>query len=95
MTPDRPRTETPEVIQPLGTALGLQRPQAMDIADSLEGIEHSGEFRGNSMSRGRMDDDDDDDDDQDVFIRKRDRGMRNRRPPVKSRDDGAWLSGSQ
>ncbi|KAJ3453410.1 hypothetical protein MRS44_017657 [Fusarium solani] len=94
MTPDRPRTETPEVIQPPGTALGLQRPQAMGIDDSLEDIEHSGEFRGNSMSRGRMDDDDDDDDDQDVFIRKRDRGMRNRRPPVKSRDDGAWLSGS-
>ncbi|KAM6506545.1 hypothetical protein FSOLCH5_013519 [Fusarium solani] len=94
MTPDRPRTETPEVTQPLGRALGLQRPQAMDIGDRLEDIEHSGEFGGNSMSRGRMDDDDDDDDDQDVLIRKRDRGMRNRRRPVKSRDDGDWLSGS-
>ncbi|KAJ4177446.1 hypothetical protein NW759_017429 [Fusarium solani] len=93
MTPDRPRTETPEVTQPLGRALGLQRPQAMDIGDRLEDIEHSGEFGGNSMSRGRMDDDDNDDD-QDVLIRKRDRGMRNRRRPVKSRDDGDWLSGS-
>lgn len=93
MTPDRPRTETPEVTQPLGRALGLQRPQAMDIGNRLEDIEHSGEFGGNSMSRGRVDDDDDDDD-QDVFIRKRDRGMRNRRSPVKSRDDGDWLSRS-
>jgi hypothetical protein len=95
MTPDRPRTESPEVTQPVVTALGLQRPQAIDTDDSLEDIEHSGGFGGNAMSRSHMDDDgDDDDDDQDVFIRKRGRGMRNRRPPAKSRDDGDWLSGS-
>ncbi|KAJ4223240.1 hypothetical protein NW757_014386 [Fusarium falciforme] len=95
MTPDQPRTETPEVTQPLVTAFGLQRPQAMDIDDSLEDIEHSGGFGGNAMSRSHMDDDGDDDDDQDVLIRKRDRGMRNRLRLVKSRDDGDWLSGNQ
>ncbi|KAJ4176054.1 hypothetical protein NW755_014631 [Fusarium falciforme] len=95
MTPDRPRTESPEVTQPVVTALGLPRPQAMDTDDSLEDIEHSGGFGGNAMSRSHMDDGDDDDDDQDVFIRKRGRGMRNRRPPAKSRDDGAGLSGNQ
>jgi hypothetical protein len=95
MTPDRPRTESPEVTQPVVTALGLSRPQAMDTDDSLEDIEHSGGFGGNAMSRSHMDDADDDDDDQDVFIRKRGRGMRNRRPPAKSRDDGAGLSGNQ
>ncbi|KAH7243968.1 hypothetical protein B0J15DRAFT_565523 [Fusarium solani] len=96
MTPDRPHTESPEVTQSVMTALGLSRPQAMDTDDSLEDIEHSGGFGGNAMSRSHMDDDgDDDDDDQDVFIRKRGRGMRNRRPPAKSRDDGAGLSGNQ
>ncbi|KAM5367678.1 hypothetical protein ACJZ2D_009879 [Fusarium nematophilum] len=99
-TPDQSRVETPEVTQPVVTALGLQGPQPMEIDDSLEDMDLSVEVAEHSMHRSYLDDeledDDYDDEDQDVVIRKRmDRGTRNRRPPAKFRDDGAWASGSQ
>ncbi|KAF5019557.1 hypothetical protein F66182_8430 [Fusarium sp. NRRL 66182] len=76
-----------DVVQPVVTALGLQRPQAMQVDDSMEHEE-------DSMLQNQLEEDFDDED-QDVVVRKRDRGARNRRPTAKLRDDGGWMSGSQ
>ncbi|EWG36777.1 hypothetical protein FVEG_00666 [Fusarium verticillioides 7600] len=77
----------------------LQRPQPMEINDSMEYITFSEERTEESrllQSQLEEDNDDDDDEDQDVVVRSRvDRGVRNRRPTAKLRDDGDWLGGSQ
>ncbi|KAF5587609.1 polycomb group MEDEA [Fusarium pseudocircinatum] len=78
----------------------LQRPQPMEINDSMEYITFSEERTEESrLLQSQLEednDDDDDDEDQDVVVRSRvDRGVRNRRPTAKLRDDGDWLGGSQ
>ncbi|ENH61360.1 Histone-lysine N-methyltransferase EZH2 [Fusarium oxysporum f. sp. cubense race 1] len=78
----------------------LQRPQPVEINDSMEYITFSEERTEESrLLQSQLEEDndeDDDDDDQDVVVRSRvDRGVRNRRPTAKLRDDGDWISGSQ
>ncbi|KAG9507766.1 hypothetical protein J7337_001321 [Fusarium musae] len=78
----------------------LQQPQPMEINDSMEYITFSEERTEESrLLQSQLEednDDDDDDEDQDVVVRSRvDRGVRNRRPTAKLRDDGDWLGGSQ
>ncbi|KAF4976960.1 hypothetical protein FZEAL_6430, partial [Fusarium zealandicum] len=94
-TPEEPHV-VPELTQPVVTALGLQKPQAMEIDDSLEDADYQSEYVKDSILHSQLDDDEDDeDDDQDVVIRGQRHGKRNRRLPAKLRDDEAWASASQ
>ncbi|KAM0564625.1 hypothetical protein ACHAPJ_000840 [Fusarium lateritium] len=101
---EREVQEERQIVVPdtIVTSLSLQKPQAMETDDSMEDADTTGE-RGddsvlqNIMLQNQLEEDlEEDDDDQDVVVRKRlDRGVRNRRPTAKLRDDGGWMSGSQ
>ncbi|KAF9775967.1 hypothetical protein IL306_005899 [Fusarium sp. DS 682] len=103
--PEEPQIVAADTIVPAA----LQRPPLTEINDNMEDVNFSEERTEESrllqsqLEEDNDDDDDqdeeeedDDDDDQDVVVRSRvDRGVRNRRPTAKLRDDVDWISGSQ